>query len=46
MWIWAGVSGVQLGFLKRHSASIMMSGSFFDVRSLSLEHPLGNFSLK
>lgn len=46
VWVCAGVSGVQLGYLKQHPASIMMSGSLFGVRSLSLERPLGMFFLK
>ena len=41
VWVCAGVSGVQLGFLKSHPASIMMSKSLFVVRSISLERPLG-----
>ena len=41
VWICAGVSGVQLGYLKHHPASIMMSESLFSVRSISLERPLG-----
>lgn len=45
VWVCAGMSGIQLGFLKQHPASIMMSGSLFDVRSISLEHRLGTFFL-
>ncbi len=45
VWVCAGVSGVQRGFLKHQSASIMMSKSLFSVRSISLERPLGMFLL-
>ena len=41
VWVCAGVSGVQSGFLKQHSASVIMSKSLFAVRSISLERPLG-----
>ena len=41
VWVCAGVSGVQSGFLKQHPASIIMSKSLFAVRSISLERPLG-----
>ena len=41
VWVCAGVSGVQSGFLKQHTASIIMSKSLFAVRSISLERPLG-----
>ena len=41
VWVCAGVSGVQSGFLKQHPASIVMSKSLFAVRSISLERPLG-----
>ena len=41
VWVCAGVSGVQLGFLNHHPGSIMMSKSLFSVRSISLERPLG-----
>ncbi len=41
VWVCAGVSGVQRGFLKHQSASIMISKSLFSVRSISLERPLG-----
>ena len=41
VWVCAGVSGVQSGFLKQHPASIFMSKSLFAVRSISLEQPLG-----
>ena len=45
VWVCAGVSGVQRGFLKHQSASIVMSNSLFSVRSVSLECPLGMFIL-
>ena len=41
VWVCAGVSGVQSGFLKQHPASVVMSKSLFAVRSISLERPLG-----
>ena len=41
VWVCAGVSGVQSGFLKQHAASVIMSKSLFAVRSISLERPLG-----
>ena len=46
VWVCAGVSGVQVGFMKRHPASVIMSKSLFAVRSISLERPLGKFCLK
>ena len=41
VWVCAGASGVQSGFLKQHPASVIMSKSLFAVRSISLERPLG-----
>ena len=41
VWVCGGVSGLQSGFLKQHPASIIMSQTMFDVRSISLERPLG-----
>ena len=43
VWVCAGVSGIQLGFLKHHPASLVMSKSLFGVRSISLERPLGMY---
>ena len=45
VWVCAGVSGIQSGYLKQLSASIIMSKSLFAVRSISLERPLGIFFL-
>lgn len=39
--IHAGVSGVQRAFLSGASAYVGMAGSVFQVRSMSLERPLG-----
>lgn len=41
VWVCAGVSGIQSGYLKQHPASVIMSKSLFGVRSISLERPLG-----
>jgi hypothetical protein len=42
VWVCAGITGVQVGILDITPVSIIYGRATFDVRSVALEHPLGN----